>query len=338
MFYTITKHGSYNIMVVVDAELGTSRDVAISDARGITWTLLNDVLPNTTGYLNILRTPTFWITWSLSSSPPTITQVSYDNGETWTAGDSLAGERFFAMTYNPNNGLLVAVDGGNTGKGYTSTNGLNWTIGGASIDGPSDIANLHYASSLNKYVFLNGVNINQALNARAFTSTDGINWSIHTAFGKYVGFPDFCWAPELGIFCAPATARQPDFSYPKTTWTSTNGSVWTEHTAALPDLLDVRAICWSPRLGKFCVVAYGYNQLITDKALISSDGINWTNVTLPFEGRWVDVVWNGSIFCAIEGGFATPNNAATSPDGITWTARNLGQVQPWSDAATRSIT
>ena len=51
---------------------------------------------------------------------------------------------------------------------------------------------------------------------------------------------------------------------------------------------------------------------------------------MPSSRNWAGVAWNGSVFCAVAGG---TNIAATSPDGVNWTARVLPASAQWSDIA-----
>jgi len=51
---------------------------------------------------------------------------------------------------------------------------------------------------------------------------------------------------------------------------------------------------------------------------------------MPSSRNWAGVAWNGSVFCAVAGG---TNIAATSPDGINWTAQTLPSSAQWSDIA-----
>lgn len=61
---------------------------------------------------------------------------------------------------------------------------------------------------------------------------------------------------------------------------------------------------------KFCAVG-------TNIAAITSDASSFQTSTPT--GNFRAVAWNGSVFCAL----GTGTQAATSPDGITWTARTM---------------
>ena len=46
-------------------------------------------------------------------------------------------------------------------------------------------------------------------------------------------------------------------------------------------------------------------------------------------GYWASVAWNGTVFCAVYGGTGSSTVAATSTDGVTWTARTLPVSTTW---------
>lgn len=102
----------------------------------------------------------------------------------------------------------------------------------------------------------------------------------------------------------------------------------------LPDFMAVtattvinagyRGMDWNGTV--FCILRGGGTA--SPLSYTSPDGITWTSRSMPTNSNWIDVVWNGSIFCAIA---STPSTAAaTSPDGITWTSRTLPSVSSWS--------
>jgi hypothetical protein len=75
---------------------------------------------------------------------------------------------------------------------------------------------------------------------------------------------------------------------------------------------DWRTVCWSPELKLFLAVAPAGSQ---NRSMLSSDGRNWAYGTIA-EDNWYNVCWSKKlgIFCTVG-----TDNAATSPDGITWT-------------------
>lgn len=113
--------------------------------------------------------------------------------------------------------------------------------------------------------------------------------------------------------------------------TSPDGVTWTMRTAPA---LQIR---WMATNGNGTVIAMtgGINSTVCG---VSTDhGNTWGTVTLSgVSAYWSGVAWNGSIFCAIGSGAGGTGgtNAATSPDGLIWTAQTLPVGAVWSSIAT----
>jgi hypothetical protein len=72
-------------------------------------------------------------------------------------------------------------------------------------------------------------------------------------------------------------------------------------------------------------VAAGYDCLVSR----STDGINWSLITIPGTTRdFQGVAWNGSVWCSVA---YNSNVGATSPDGTSWTLRTLNLSADWTD-------
>lgn len=98
-----------------------------------------------------------------------------------------------------------------------------------------------------------------------------------------------------------------------THWKSTDGLTWTQITG----LSGMSAIAY----GNATYVSVGGNGT-TGYTFTSTDTTTWTSRTAP--GVTIpDVVYGNSLFVAVNGTGAGTAAAYTSPDGITWTARNL---------------
>jgi hypothetical protein len=87
------------------------------------------------------------------------------------------------------------------------------------------------------------------------------------------------------------------YSYSFTDQSMPNSRAWT-------------ATAWNGSV--FCTVAASTNICAT-----STDGITWTEHTLPVSQAWQDIEYGAGLFVLAGNGA----NAYTSPDGITWTAR-----------------
>jgi hypothetical protein len=64
-------------------------------------------------------------------------------------------------------------------------------------------------------------------------------------------------------------------------------------------------------------------------AATSTDGITWTQRTLPVSAGWYSVTYGNGTFVAVSIATTGYAHAATSPDGITWTQRTLPVSASW---------
>src|ERR1035441_7213856 len=65
-----------------------------------------------------------------------------------------------------------------------------------------------------------------------------------------------------------------------------------------------------------------------DQAAGASQGLVWTQRTLPSSQGWSSVAYGNGVFVAVANDPSAV--AATSPDGITWTVRTLPSSQWWA--------
>lgn len=75
-------------------------------------------------------------------------------------------------------------------------------------------------------------------------------------------------------------------------------------------------------------IGYRKNAAASSNVLqYSTDGVTFTNVTGAFTSTYAaqDMAYGNGLFVIVTSGTST-NNIATSPDGITWTARSVGTV------------
>ncbi len=127
-----------------------------------------------------------------------------------------------------------------------------------------------------------------------------------------------------GVFASPTLCLVRD----TVCATTTDGYSWTSGSMpSFPSTLWY-GLCWDG--SKFLAVSANNNKVAT-----SVNGLSWTVTgTLPATMYWLDVAWNGTVFCAIgEGpsGQSSPTTvAATSIDGITWTQRTMPASRLWT--------
>ena len=90
------------------------------------------------------------------------------------------------------------------------------------------------------------------------------------------------------------------------------------------------------------LVAFGNNTFVkvegrnssSSVAQYSTNGITWTNTTMPSSQRWSAVTFANNIFVAVSGANGvTSQAAATSTNGITWVAATLPSFASWTSVA-----
>ena len=214
----------------------------------------------------------------------------------------------------------VAIKGPFT-SGILTSNGVQLIPSGV----PSNVLNYNFSTgAVNNVLSLRSVSFTPAFTNVAMSASQ--NWS------------SVAWSPELGIFVAVAG----NYALATTVAaTSPDGVNWTDRT--MPGTATYwSSVAWSPELGIFCAVAgmiqSGTNNArTTNRAAISSDGINWTPVTLPSSAAWTCITWSPDlgIFLVISG--ITNGASLTSPDGVAWTAINEMNLGPGSSNKFTSV-
>lgn len=181
----------------------------------------------------------------------------------------------------------------NGGSIATSPDGITWTArtiaDGAWKDVESNGTNFVVIGTGNTLGFVNS----------AYSTDNGVTWTTSNLDTSF--WTEVAWNSGAGLFCAvdssPASIKVA---------TSPTGAVWTNRTIAA----GVRATIASNGTIWFTPAdseAKGY---------ISSDGITWTQVTLPAARGWIDVSWTGTQFVMTA---LNTNILTVSSDGITWT-------------------
>lgn len=145
------------------------------------------------------------------------------------------------------------------------------------------------------------------------TSPDGITWTLRTLPATST------WSAITygnGLFVAVATGSN-------VAVTSPDGITWTARTLPVP--YNWVSVTYGSTGGFLAVTSSGYNV-----AAQSTNGITWTTPTMPSAAAWSGVAYGASKYVAIASSSVT---SANSPDGVTWTARNMtGSSQSsWAD-------
>lgn len=106
---------------------------------------------------------------------------------------------------------------------------------------------------------------------------------------------------------------------PISTW-ATGDLLTTANTLSAPDWLQAGGV----------YLQSSYAELYAKLGLVSN-GFSATNGALPASGQWTGVTYGNGVYVAVRWGVT--GAFATSPDGITWTARNAPSDQQWEGIA-----
>jgi hypothetical protein len=141
-----------------------------------------------------------------------------------------------------------------------------------------------------------------------YTSPDGLNWTARTS-ANAATLRDVLWVQELKLFIAGnsnGTANKIQTSPDCVTWT----------TRSHPTVPSIYKVKWVPELGK----VFAFSSEGATQALTSTDGINYTLVTLPGgNGKtWTDFAWASD---QKKGVLIRSNTQAT--DTSVWTTTDL---------------
>lgn len=192
--------------------------------------------------------------------------------------------------------LFVAV--GNSGLILTSDNGVNWVQQSKGFS--TAFKQIIYSEKLNLYI---AVGANEGC---IITSSDLITWS-YRRFSPSYKYNSIAYSKTLDLFVAVG-ANNTNNSY---IITSSDLITWTERT--LPNSSNsLQYIIYCDELQMF-IVAGAYHSIFT-----SADGINWTYISdFILSGAFLSIVYAKGILIVV-GDFIV-----SSPDGETWTKRNL---------------
>ena len=203
----------------------------------------------------------------------------------------------------------VAIANGSTDNCYTTSAGVlagtTWTAGTALP-----------ASTFVSIAYGNGVYVTVGGTSSAASSTNGSTWTTRTIPTLGAGtYSAVAYGDES--FVAISTSNL-------ATAVSANGNSWTAG-GDLPSSTTWNSVAYGN--GRFVAIATG-----TRSVAISLDkGTSWKAVTpgLPVSTTWTKIAYGQGLFLAIASGGTV---AATSPDGVTWTARTLPSSSNWISA------
>ncbi len=285
--------------------IGDYSDTVLSSIDGTTWVTNTGVLPNSTS------------NWAFASTGyPDIAVVSDGGGAVafspdavnWGVGSVLTGELNTTVKVVAWSGVkFVAIADTYTA---TSSDGLDWITHASVL--PTVVGNIWTAITWNGSLFCV-----ISSDGRSAVSSDGIAW---TDYGTVLpsppggGWTGLSWNGSVFLVVGAGT---------RATVTSPDGATWTNHATALPVATTWGKPVWNGTT--FCVVSVNFGTV----SATSTDGITWTEGTIPFDANWRDLAWNGASFCALcvsTGGDVL--KVLTSTTGLSWTAVTI-TAGPW---------
>jgi hypothetical protein len=162
-----------------------------------------------------------------------------------------------------------------------------------------------------------------AQNGYSATSTDnGVNWTAAGPLG--FGLTDVAYSSTSGLFCATTNGTG------SVVYTSSDGLSWTSRNIGAAALSARNMIAASST--RFVTINQLSAGVDTTKGYTSTDGVNWTEFTLPFANAgFVSLNWTGSLFVGI-----SSTEVIYSSNGTTWSKTTL-PILPHPDDSFYSV-
>jgi len=225
---------------------------------------------------------------------------------TWSLGTITGTQNSATYTVLTNGSYFSAGDNNNGGTTYYySSTGASWTAG-------------TYPSSKEwKNILGNGSRIvaaaNKATTGAGAYSTNGTTWTtsnLPSAMSTSVIY-DSLWDGTRFLFATNSTTAGIIYT--------TDGSSW----SSVDTGIGVPSFAFD---GTSTYVALqGTSATSTGRKCTSNPTVagNWSNITLPSSSSWQCVVYGNGLFLAF---ISNSDTYASSPDGTTWTTRDLGSA------------
>ncbi len=217
--------------------------------------------------------------------------MTSSDGITWTSRTSASNDIWESVCWSQDLTLFCAVG---SSVIMTSPDGITWTSqSGALTSGWNGIC---WSSGLGLFVAVAPSGSTQVI-----TSPDGINWTGRTAASSDQ-WVSVCWAPEINLLCAVEVASS---GTAHGVMTSPDGINWTLRSTPVSGdggsefYVAWTTVCWATDLGLFLAVSD--TGFASSNAIVSADGITWSNKVLPITQPYLTVCWSEDlgIFCAL---------------------------------------
>lgn len=282
----------------VDDDLLDNADVktAIYSTDGINWQEI--MLPTAQKWVDVCYGDNGFVAISVQG------EVAYSvDGIEWESYDlPVTAIMAFAVTHG--DGKFVSVS-----PSYVaySTDGVSWRMTNTSV---SDLINqVCYGNGI--FVAVGSETVMYSSNGKWWTNINmRAQWMSQMALA-------FCNGKFFAGFKNPANALY--YSVDGINWEFTMGAVQ-----------FVAAICYGE--GKYVEISYAesYDAHGTAKAGYSTDGMNWTETTMPFSQEWSALCYGKGKFVAVA---ENSNLGAYSRDGVEWAGMELPSTQAWKSVS-----
>lgn len=290
---------SQSLAVATTFPYAGSESALLTTPDGIDWT---PRIPGISSFNDVLFAGGRFVGVGFYTSATSLDGIDWDTGGTVPGVPD-------AVVHTGTAYAAAGTDRNGAGAFFTSADGLEWSMRSA------DHALIGIARRPS-----DGLLVTVGSDVSRVSADGGANWSLQlltaNVFENYP-FLDVAWSPSASEFVALVQVAANQDAY-----RSSDGTAWTR-------------VGWVPCYGRLAasdtglLVATGSSLLGNCIATSENDGETWTTRTHPAGGRIDKPVWIGSQFV----GVGTSGAIATSPDGVSWTARASGVTATLRGAA-----
>jgi hypothetical protein len=214
------------------------------------------------------------------------------SGEYFIAGENIAAGTGTVVEVKE---VAVAVAEGSNVTARSVNGGVTWTAGG---NLPSSTIWTGIAYGQGRWVAIAGGGT-----TNAYSTDGGLTWTAGGALPSSESWTDITYGAGKFVAVASGTGV--------TAYSTDGGETWTGGSG-------MASSNWNS-------VTFGNNRFVAVSstsgtiAAYSLDGINWNASTLPSTAVWTSITYGQGVFVAV----SSTTAAATSEDGILWTARTI---------------
>jgi hypothetical protein len=253
------------------------------------------------------------------------------DGITWTEMSLPAGHNGSSVAYG--DGKFVVVSSGANGAYWDVAGTPIYTISDTSITANSDILMeltdeggvKSYSMEAGKITVIRDAvptqpipytyKVKQTNASGQFTLVNHFVPNVPTKTSELTNDSGFITSSDIPT-SVPVSYKKVSGELPTSGWISLDEG-WKQNT--LPANTDWKSVTYGD--GKYVAVAF-----YSDKGAYSTDGITWTEMSMPAVGSWIVTYGNGKYVAVASGN----TNGAYSTDGINWTEMNMPASRSWN--------